>query len=174
MTSRVVGRFRVDRVVAEHPFYVAETSQVLDKQPEDEEGAKALLEAETRVWNLLKELDALSAKTGEGGGKQIDYDMQRCAPEPEARPPWDSDPPAPEKRAEMFSWAVVRRLGLDTNGHLDCVRSQYTTARLAAAETPLKEGLAYLAAVAALQGADEGGEGGGDDEAGEKQGDEGV
>ena len=41
-----------------------------------------MLEAEMRVWNLLKELDALSDKTGEGGGKQIDYDMQRCSPDP--------------------------------------------------------------------------------------------
>ena len=60
-------------------------AQVLDLPAEDAEGERAMLEAEMRVWNLLKELDALSDKTGEGGGKQIDYDMQRCSPDPKVR-----------------------------------------------------------------------------------------
>jgi hypothetical protein len=37
----------------------------------------------------------------------------------------------------------------------DAVRSVYTTARLAAAEAPLREGVAYLAACASLKDAGE-------------------
>jgi hypothetical protein len=44
--------------------------------------------------------------------------MRRYAQE---RPAWDIDPPAEERRAELFSWAVVRRLGLDQKAHLDAV-----------------------------------------------------
>ena len=84
----------------------------MDQVPEDDEGAKALAEEEADVWRLLKQLETLSAKTKEGDGSQIDYDMRRCSPDPKERPPWDADPPAPERRAEMFSWAVTRRLGL--------------------------------------------------------------
>ena len=84
----------------------------MDQVPEDDEGAKALEEEEADVWRLLKQLETLSAKTKEGDGAQIDYDMRRCSPDPKERPPWDADPPAPERRAEMFSWAVTRRLGL--------------------------------------------------------------
>ena len=131
ITSKVVGRFKIERVVGDQPFYVAETSEVVDLPvPDDDEaGAGALLEAEMRVWNLLTELDALSEKTGEGGGvRQIDYDMRRTSPVKSERPAWDSDPPPPDRRAEMFSWAVVRRLGLDQKAHLDAVTSVYTTA----------------------------------------------
>ena len=35
VTSKVVGRFRVDRVVADHPFFVAETSEVFDEAIEE-------------------------------------------------------------------------------------------------------------------------------------------
>jgi hypothetical protein len=96
---------------------------VSDLAEVDQEGERALLAAEFRVWDRLKQLDTLSAKTGEGGGKQIDYDMQRCSPDPGARPAWDSDPPPDHRRAELFSWAVVRRLGLDQKQHLAGVRN---------------------------------------------------
>ena len=129
MTSKVVGRFRVDRMVGEHPFYVAETSEVQDEAPGEAAGQAALLEAETRVWGLLKDLDALSAKTGQGGAKQIDFDMRRCSPDAAARPVWDSDPPAADRRAELFSWAVVRRLGLSECEHLVRSRRRQPDAR---------------------------------------------
>jgi hypothetical protein len=61
----------------------------------------------------------------------------------------------------MFSWAVVRRLNLDQRQHLDAVRTTYTTARLAQCADALQEGVDYLAAVAALQGAQGGEEGDG-------------
>ena len=89
VTSKVVGRYKIDRVVSEHPFYVAETSQVVDEVPTDDEGLRALREAETRVWNLLKELDALAVKTDEKNSR-IDYDMRRTSPDPKERPPWDA------------------------------------------------------------------------------------
>ena len=57
----------------------------------------------------------------------------------------------------MFSWAVIRRLGLDERAHLDAARTTYTTARLAQCEEPLREGVAYLAAMAAVNGAADGG-----------------
>jgi hypothetical protein len=38
MTSKVVGRFKVDRIVGEHPFYVAETSEVQDEAPGEAAG----------------------------------------------------------------------------------------------------------------------------------------
>ena len=152
VTSKVVGRYKIDRVVSEHPFYVAETSQVVDEVPTDDEGLRALREAETRVWNLLKELDALAVKCNEKNSR-IDYDMRRTSPDPKERPPWDTHPPKEEERAEMFSWAVVRRLGLDERAHLDAARTMYTTARLAQCEEPLREGVAYLAAMAAVNGA---------------------
>jgi hypothetical protein len=141
VTSQVVGRFRVDRVVTDgNPFFVAETSQVhtgphttpfawctsilkdfsfprrisppslprfqsrrtpldasrlrfrrprtppgsqvLDQVPGDDEGARALAEEEADVWRLLKQLERLSAKTDEGDGAQIDYDMRRCSVRP--------------------------------------------------------------------------------------------
>merc|ERR1719329_173445 len=117
MTSRVVGRFAVDRVVGEHPFFVAETRRLIDEPPIDPtidpEGAKALEEEELRVWRLLETLESLSRETGEelfGGGPVIDYDAKRCSPVSKERPVWDDDPPTDDERPEMFSWAVVRRL----------------------------------------------------------------
>ena len=156
VTSKVVGRYKIDRVVSEHPFYVAETSQVVDEVPADDEGLRALREAELRVWNLLKELDALAVKTDEKNSR-IDYDMRRTSPDPKERPPWDTRPPKEDERAEMFSWAVVRRLQLDERAHLDAARTTHTTARLAQCEEPLREGIAYLAAMAAVNGATDGG-----------------
>ena len=170
VTSKVVGRYRIDRVVSEHPFYVAETSQVVDSTPGDPEGERALHEAETRVWNLLKELDSLAVKTGEKNSR-IDYDMRRTSPDPKERPPWDTDPPKEDERAEMFSWAVVRRLGFDERAHLDAARTEFTTARLAQCEEPLREGIAYLAAMAAVNGVADGKDGdrGGDGEEEEEE-----
>ena len=168
MTSRVVGRFKVDRVVGEHPFFVAETRRLIDEPPIDStidpEGAKALEEEELRVWRLLETLESLSRETGEelfGGGPVIDYDAKRCSPVSKERPVWDDDPPTDDERPEMFSWAVVRRLNLDQRQHLDAVRTTYTTARLAQCADALQEGVDYLAAVAALQGARGGEEGDG-------------
>jgi hypothetical protein len=157
-------------VVSEHPFYVAETSQVVDSTPGDPEGERALHEAETRVWNLLKELDSLAVKTGEKNSR-IDYDMRRTSPDPKERPPWDTDPPKEDERAEMFSWAVVRRLGFDERAHLDAARTEFTTARLAQCEEPLREGIAYLAAMAAVNGVADGKDGdrGGDGEEEEEE-----
>ena len=160
MTSRVVGRFAVERVVGEHPFFVAETRELIDEPPPDEtvdpEGRRALEEEELRVWRLLETLEALSAKTGErpfGDGPVIDYDAKRCSPVAKERPVWDDDPPTSDERPEMFSWAVLRRLNLDQRQHLDAVRTAYTTARLAQCADALQEGVDYLAAVAALRGA---------------------
>ena len=158
MTSKVVGRYKVDRIVGEHPFFVAETSRLLDEVPGDSEGKKALAEEELRVWNLLKELETLSKKTGEGlptDGVIIDYDTKRCSPIKAERPMWDETPPDDDERPEMFSWAVLRRLGLDDRSHLDAVRTEYTTARLATCADQIEEGVNYLRAVAALQGAAE-------------------
>jgi hypothetical protein len=106
----------------------------------------------------------LSRETGEelfGGGPVIDYDAKRCSPVSKERPVWDDDPPTDDERPEMFSWAVVRRLNLDQRQHLDAVRTTYTTARLAQCADALQEGVDYLAAVAALQGARGGEEGDG-------------
>jgi len=165
VTSSVVGRYRVDRVVGEHPFFVAETSRVVDETPGDDEGFRARDEAELKVWRLLERLDALAEKTGENGGaRTIDYDMRRCSPVASERPAWDSNPPAEEERAEMFSWAVARRVGMDEAQHLEAARTVHTTARLAFVASALEEGVAYLTAVAALKDAQEG-ENAGEEEA---------
>ena len=157
VTSSVVGRYRVDRVVGEHPFFVAETSRVVDETPGDDEGFRARDEAELKVWRLLERLDALAEKTGENGGaRTIDYDMRRCSPVASERPAWDSNPPAEEERAEMFSWAVARRVGMDEAQHLEAARTVHTTARLAFVASALEEGVDYLTAVAALKDAQEG------------------
>ena len=50
-------------------------------------------------------------------------------------------------------WCVTRRAMWVWPCGPDAVRSVYTTARLAAAEAPLREGVAYLAACASLKGA---------------------
>ena len=86
----------------------------------------ATSEEEADVWRLLKQLETLSAKTKEGDGAQIDYDMRRTSPDPKERPPWDADPPAPERRSpprEVFP----QRLFVCTYGeryhlyrHLNC------------------------------------------------------
>jgi hypothetical protein len=165
VTSRVVGRFQVERIVGEHPFFVAETARLTDELTagsdpdiEDPEGAKALAEEELRVWRLLETLQDLSKKTNEevfGGGPAIDYDAKRFSPVKSARPAWDENPPSESERPEMFSWAVVRRLNLDKRQHLDAVRTTYTTARLAQCADALQEGVDYLAAVAALRDAED-------------------
>jgi hypothetical protein len=165
VTSRVVGRFQVERIVGEHPFFVAETARLTDELTagsdpdiEDPEGAKALAEEELRVWRLLETLESLSKKTNEevfGGGPAIDYDAKRFSPVKAARPAWDENPPSESERPEMFSWAVVRRLNLDQRQHLDAVRTTYTTARLAQCADALQEGVDYLAAVAALRDAED-------------------
>ena len=158
VTSRVVGRFAIERVVGEHPFFVAETRRLIDdSEGADPEGARALAEEETRVWRLLETLESLSKKTGEdvfGGGPAIDYDAKRFSPKTSARPAWDEDPPSASERPEMFSWAVIRRLNLDARQHLDAVRTTYTTARLAQCADALQEGVEYLAAVAAVRDAE--------------------
>ena len=56
------------------------------------------------------------------------------------------------ERPEMFSWAVLRRLGLDERQHLDAVRTKFTTARLATCADAIEEGVNYLRAVVAVQG----------------------
>jgi hypothetical protein len=167
VTSRVVGRFEIDRLVGEHPFFVAETARLTDEPPTagsdpeerlDPEGLKALEEEELRVWRLLETLESLSKKTNEevfGGGPAIDYDAKRFSPVKAARPAWDENPPSESERPEMFSWAVVRRLNLDQRQHLDAVRTTYTTARLAQCADALQEGVDYLAAVAALRDAED-------------------
>ena len=160
MTSAVVGRFAVERVVGEHPFFVAETRRLVDEpMPDamaDPEGRRALEEEEMRVWDLLRTLETLAKKTGErpfGDGPIVDYDAKRFSPVASERPVWDEHPPTPDERPEMFSWAVLRRLNLDQRQHLDAVRTTYTTARLALCADALQEGVDYLAAVAALRGA---------------------
>ena len=158
VTSKVVGRFIVDRIVGDHPFFVAETRRLTDHPPPtvdtDEEGFKALLEEELRVWDLLKQFETLSEKTGEGfagGAAVIDYDMKRNSPIKSERPIWDEDKPRDSERPELFSWSVIRRLGLDERAHLDAVRTAYTTARLARCAEALEEGVKYLRAVSALK-----------------------
>ena len=53
---------------------------------------------------------------------------------------------------------------LDERAHLDAARTTHTTARLAQCEEPLREGIAYLAAMAAVNGATDGGVDGGVDD----------
>ena len=152
MTSKVVGRYKVDRVVGEHPFFVAETSRLVDEVPEDDTGKTALREEELRVWRLLTELESLSTKTKEGGENIVDYDTKRLSPIASERPPWDDLKLTERERPEMFSWAVLRRLGLDERQHLDAVRTKFTTARLATCADAIEEGVNYLRAVVAVQG----------------------
>lgn len=74
--GEVVGRYKVDRVVGEHPFYVAETSQVVDLPAEDEEGKRALSAAESRVWDLLKAGVAAGKRVvGEANQESVVYQL---------------------------------------------------------------------------------------------------
>ena len=178
VTSKVVGRFRVDRVVADHPFFVAETSEVFDEAIEDDDAGeeaerKALREAEMRVWALLLETERLGRKIDDSelaSSTALDYDARRCSPIVSERPPWDADPPAPERRAELFSWAVARRCRLTEAEHLRATRTTSTRERLELVVEKLEEGVRFLAAVSAVEG--EAGEEGieGDDKAGEGAG----
>ena len=173
VTSKVVGRFRVDRVVADHPFFVAETSEVFDEAiKEDDAGEEALREAEMRAWALLLETERLGRKIDDSelaSSTALDYDARRCSPIASERPPWDADPPAPERRAELFSWAVARRCHLTEAEHLRATRTTSTRERLELVVEKLEEGVRFLAAVSAVEGeageevieGDEAGEGAG-------------
>ncbi len=161
VTSKVVGRFRVDRVVADHPFFVAETSEVFDEAIEDDDAGEeaeeknALREAEMRAWALLLETERLGRKIADSelaSSTALDYDARRCSPIASERPPWDADPPAPERRAELFSWAVARRCHLTEAEHLRATRTTSTRERLELVVEKLEEGVRFLAAVSAVEG----------------------
>ena len=99
-----------------------------------------------RVWRQLKDLDSLAAKIDEGAAKQIDYDMQRLSPDKSARPIWDNESTPEDERPELFSFAVMRRLEIEPEAHLELVRLTDTAARLVALEEYISAGISYLAA----------------------------
>ena len=165
MTSRVVGRVAGDRGGGENPVIVAETRRLIDEPPIDSttDPAPKRWRGGIAVWLLLETLESCRAKRARTPRRRTGDRLRRQTvfARFEERPVRDDDPPTDDERPEMFSWAVERRLNLDQRQHLDAVRTTYTTARLAQCADALQEGVDYLAAVAALQGARGGEEGDG-------------
>ena len=106
------------------------------------------------MWNLLKELDALAVKTGEKLAHRLRHAAHVAGPQ--GAPAVGHAPAEGGRAGRDVLVGGVASFGVGREGALAAARTTYRRRGWRSAR-PLREGIAYLAAMAAVNGATDGG-----------------